>query len=120
MFSTIAQKKGVPIVEDLPAESFLVVGDPGRLAQVITNLISNAIKFTQSGSITVQLRSLGTPPGNHGSLSFKVAVRDTGRGLQSEKRSPYYSSGSRSHPRHPLEGMVAQGWGCILVSTLWN
>jgi signal transduction histidine kinase/DNA-binding NarL/FixJ family response regulator len=81
IFSTIAQKKGVSIFEDLPAERFLVVGDPGRLAQVITNLISNAIKFTQSGSITVQLRPLGTLPGNHGCLSFKVTVRDTGRGL---------------------------------------
>lgn len=87
MFSTIAQKKGVQILEDLPAERFLVVGDPGRLAQVITNLISNAIKFTKSGSITVQLRSLGTLPGNHGCLSFKLAVRDTGRGLSREEIS---------------------------------
>lgn len=87
MFSTIAQKKGVPILEDLPAERFLVVGDPGRLAQVITNLISNAIKFTKSGSITVQLRSLGTLPGNRGCMSFKVAVRDTGRGLSREEIS---------------------------------
>jgi signal transduction histidine kinase/DNA-binding NarL/FixJ family response regulator len=87
MFSTIAQKKGVPILEDLPAERFLVVGDSGRLAQVITNLISNAIKFTKSGSITVQLRSFGTLPGNHGCLSFKVVVRDTGRGLSREEIS---------------------------------
>jgi signal transduction histidine kinase/DNA-binding NarL/FixJ family response regulator len=87
MFSTVAQKKGVIILEDLPAERFLVVGDPGRLAQVITNLISNAIKFTKSGSVTVQLRSLGALPGNHGTLSFKLAVRDTGRGLTQEEIS---------------------------------
>jgi signal transduction histidine kinase/CheY-like chemotaxis protein len=87
MFSAVAQKKGVLILEDLPAQSFLVAGDPGRLAQVVTNLISNAIKFTKSGAITVQLRSLGTLPGNHGSLSFKLAVRDTGRGLSQEEIS---------------------------------
>lgn len=87
MFSTLAHKKGIKLVEDLPTEKLLVVGDQGRLAQVIVNLLSNAVKFTDTGSITVQLRSLGPSLINCASTTFKVVVRDTGRGLSQDEIS---------------------------------
>ncbi|KAL5352385.1 hypothetical protein ACLOAV_002333 [Pseudogymnoascus australis] len=98
MFSIVARKKGLRIQHDVPDEGFLVVGDPGRLAQVIINLVSNAVKFTTTGSITVQLRSLSRPliNGNliNGNLingsnlpNFRVVVRDTGRGLSQDEIS---------------------------------
>jgi signal transduction histidine kinase/CheY-like chemotaxis protein len=87
MFSTLAQRKGIQLLEDLPAEKLLVVGDPGRLAQVVINLISNAIKFTDTGNITVQLQCLRPSYTSGGSLNFKVAVRDTGRGLSQDEIS---------------------------------
>ena len=87
MFSTVARKKGLQIHQDVPAEGFLVVGDPGRLAQVIINLVSNAVKFTTTGSITVQLRSLGRSLINDNLSTFRVVVRDTGRGLSQDEIS---------------------------------
>ncbi|KFY95104.1 hypothetical protein V500_02947, partial [Pseudogymnoascus sp. VKM F-4518 (FW-2643)] len=87
MFSTVARKKGLRIHHDVPAEGFLMVGDPGRLAQVIINLVSNAVKFTTTGSITVQLRSLGRLLINDNLPTFRVVVRDTGRGLSQDEIS---------------------------------
>ncbi|KFX93333.1 hypothetical protein O988_06869 [Pseudogymnoascus sp. VKM F-3808] len=87
MFSIVAHKKGLRIHHDVPEEGFLVVGDPGRLAQVIINLVSNAVKFTTTGSITVQLRSLSRPLINDNLPTFRVVVRDTGRGLSQDEIS---------------------------------
>jgi signal transduction histidine kinase/CheY-like chemotaxis protein len=87
MFSIVARKKGLRIHHDVPAEGFPVVGDPGRLAQVIINLVSNAVKFTTTGSITVQLRSLGRLLINDNLPTFRVVVRDTGRGLSQDEIS---------------------------------
>ena len=87
MFSIVARKKGLRIHHDVPAEGFLVLGDPGRLAQVIINLVSNAVKFTTTGSITVQLRSLGRLLINDNLPTFRVVVRDTGRGLSQDEIS---------------------------------
>ena len=87
MFAIIAQKKGLQLLHDLPDEKVEVLGDRGRLAQVIVNLISNAVKFTSTGSITVQLRSLGPSLINAGFSTFKVVVRDTGRGLSRDEIS---------------------------------
>lgn len=90
MFSTLAQRKGIQLLEDLPTEKSLVVGDPGRLAQVVINLISNAIKFTDTGNITVQLHCLRPSFISGGSLNFKVTVRDTGRGLSQDEISTLF------------------------------
>lgn len=90
MFSIVARKKGLRIQHDVPDEGFLVVGDPGRLAQVIINLVSNAVKFTATGSITVQLRSLGRPLTNGNLPNFRVVVRDTGRGLSQDEISQLF------------------------------
>ncbi|KFY32067.1 hypothetical protein V493_00547 [Pseudogymnoascus sp. VKM F-4281 (FW-2241)] len=87
MFSIVARKKGLQIHQDVPAEGFLVIGDPGRLAQVIINLVSNAVKFTTTGSITVQLRYLGRSLINGNLPTFRVVVRDTGRGLSQDEIS---------------------------------
>ncbi len=57
------------------------VGDPARLRQVLVNLVSNAIKFTQRGEVTVRARLLlSATRGPH----VRVEVRDTGVGISSE------------------------------------
>ena len=55
-----AQKKGVPVIFRYAADAARwVIGDPARIRQVIMNLVSNAIKFTHTGNITVFAEQLG-------------------------------------------------------------
>jgi two-component system sensor histidine kinase/response regulator len=79
-----AHRKGLEltceIAEDVPVR---VIGDPGRLRQVVVNLVGNAIKFTEAGEVVVraQLRSQST---DGFQLHFEVA--DTGIGIPPEKQ----------------------------------
>ncbi|KVE05889.1 ATP-binding protein [Burkholderia anthina] len=57
------------------------VGDPTRLRQIVSNLVSNAIKFTERGSVTIEARPTGADGRAHG---VEVVVRDTGIGIAPE------------------------------------
>lgn len=74
LFRVSAEEKNLELIAtidpDLPTK---VIGDPTRLRQVISNLLRNAIKYTQSGEIEVSLRP--------GKLGLHVEVRDTGIGI---------------------------------------
>jgi len=67
------------IAEDVPPR---LIGDPGRIRQILLNLVSNAIKFTREGEVTVEVDGR---PGDDGRFVLEVAVRDTGIGIDAEK-----------------------------------
>ena len=68
-----------------PALPEPVVGDRRRVAQVLTNLLDNAVKFTREGSIGVRVSTAGPQPGDHeGTVRIRFAVSDTGIGLAPE------------------------------------
>ena len=72
-----ADAKGVQLDLALDRETISVTGDPGRLQQVISNLVSNAIKFTpKGGRVQITLMRVG-----HG---VQISVSDTGRGITPE------------------------------------
>jgi signal transduction histidine kinase/BarA-like signal transduction histidine kinase len=84
--------------DDIPDS---LVGDPTRLGQVLTNLVSNAIKFTQNGTITVELTLLQRA---EEWASIYVSVQDTGIGIPPEKQQSIFelftqanSSTTRTH-----------------------
>lgn len=54
---------------------FIVQGDKGRIAQVLSNLISNAVKFTQEGSIDISLKNFQEDK------AVVISVKDTGKGI---------------------------------------
>jgi PAS domain S-box-containing protein len=71
---------------DLPVE---VIGDPIRLNQILSNLLSNALKFTVHGSITVIVKELNRA-GNQSKMEFTVI--DTGIGIPKDKHSYIFDS----------------------------
>ncbi len=64
-----------------------VVGDPGRLRQVLTNLLGNAIKFTERGEVVIDIEpGWSSPePVANGPVTVRFAVRDSGIGIVPEK-----------------------------------
>ncbi|MFM9423922.1 signal transduction histidine kinase/DNA-binding NarL/FixJ family response regulator [Variovorax sp. GrIS 2.14] len=89
-----AEKKGVSVDIDIaPDVPPVVVGDPGRLRQVMSNLMSNAIKFTERGSIHVTLAvddDQGDLPPRRQRLLF--SVRDTGIGISEDKQQQIFEA----------------------------
>lgn len=84
--SVKVQGKHVALLDDIPSDvPFVIVGDPKRLRQIILNLTGNALKFTNSGSVTVHVttaaRVLAQP--KHG-LILRFEIRDTGIGMNAE------------------------------------
>jgi signal transduction histidine kinase/ActR/RegA family two-component response regulator len=83
LYAPKAREKGLNMgIELSPAAKRWASGDALRIKQVAGNLISNAIKFTQTGGIDVQVDILSDPNGNH-KLSFVVS--DTGEGIPEDK-----------------------------------
>lgn len=60
-----------------------VLGDPGRLRQVLLNLASNAVKFTERGGVSLSIESL--PGGGAGRVRLAFVMRDTGIGIAPER-----------------------------------
>jgi len=77
---------------ELPVE---VVGDPIRLNQILFNLLSNALKFTRHGSITVNIVELERS-GNESKIEF--TVRDTGIGIPKDKHKIIFESFTQASP----------------------
>ncbi len=76
-----AEEKGLEIIYSVsPQVPDVIVGDPMRLGQVLINLVSNAVKFTEKGEIVVSIDIDKQVPDN-GMLNLRFAVRDTGIGL---------------------------------------
>ncbi|MGN6367677.1 MAG: response regulator [Phycisphaerae bacterium] len=74
-----AAKKGLELACHADEQAGrLMMGDPDRLRQILTNLINNAIKFTEKGSVVVRLR-MESETETHGVLKFSVT--DTGPGI---------------------------------------
>jgi PAS domain S-box-containing protein len=73
-FTAIAKEKGLILQAILPEKIPFIVGDKFRLAQVVGNLIKNAIKFTDSGRVLVSAKNLADV--------IEVSVTDTGAGIK--------------------------------------
>ena len=83
LFRPMVEKKGLRLLADIAADMpAYVVGDSGRLRQVFSNLISNAAKFTASGTITVSLSAQTQPDAR---VALYGAVTDTGIGIPAER-----------------------------------
>jgi len=87
------------IGDNLPS---LVKGDPGRFRQVLTNLMGNASKFTESGEIEL---SLDVEEEKDDRLKIHAAIRDTGIGIPNDKLSTIFSA------FHQVDGSITRKYG---------
>jgi PAS domain S-box-containing protein len=82
MMLSRAQIRGLRLsLEVLPGVPLALVGDPNRLRQILINLVGNALKFTEQGSVTLRVER--DPAGTAGCLRFSVV--DTGIGIAADK-----------------------------------
>ena len=89
-FGVAARKKGLEFTAFLPSVTHeRVVGDPGRLRQILTNLVGNAIKFTHEGEIFIWADIIKE---TSDSLLIKFSVKDTGIGIPEGSRETIFES----------------------------
>ncbi|HSS92729.1 MAG TPA: response regulator [Candidatus Dormibacteraeota bacterium] len=93
LFAEPAANKGIELILDVnPDVPQSVVGDPGRLRQVLINLVGNAIKFTDAGEVVVRVERMdGIAPG----VMIRFEVSDTGVGLTKEEQAHVFSTYSQ-------------------------
>jgi CheY-like chemotaxis protein len=83
-----AAKKVAFVVDTAPDLPAAVKGDVGRLRQVIINLVSNAVKFTDAGSVTVETRCVAR---STDTVTLRWCVRDTGIGIAADKLAELFT-----------------------------
>ena len=114
----LAQEKGLELILDITRlDGTLVKGDPSRLQQIYSNLVNNAIKFTQSGEVTIRL-SLEKNPENTGSnILLRGCVIDTGIGIPEDKIGTLFDSFSQADTSTTRE-YGGTGLGLAIVKQL--
>jgi len=89
-----AQSKGLRLSLNIdPGVRLPVRGDPVRLRQVLSNLVSNAVKFTDRGSITINVRRTGETAAQH---QLRFEVHDTGIGIAPEAQGRLFQAFSQA------------------------
>ena len=83
----------VQIAADVPAA---VLGDAGRLRQVLMNLISNAVKFTSGGAIDARMQRVPHNPPDSGSCRLRFEVSDSGIGLNEDEQRRLFAPFSQA------------------------
>jgi two-component system sensor histidine kinase/response regulator len=86
-----AHQKGLELVSNVQSDvPDALMGDAGRLRQVLLNLIGNAIKFTEKGEVVVQVRAISEAAPTNDEVHLLFAVRDTGIGIPREKQTTIF------------------------------
>ena len=91
-----AQRNGLQLLAQYePSIPTAVTGDPIRIRQILTNLLGNAIKFTQQGDVSVGVTVDPRQSGEANPAIFRLAVTDTGSGISPEGQAKLFQSFSQ-------------------------
>jgi PAS domain S-box-containing protein len=89
-----AHEKGLELVFEVqPEVPEALLGDPGRIRQILVNLVGNAIKFTKGGEIFVSVDEQSQGPGT---TALHFAVKDTGVGIPLDKQGKIFDAFSQA------------------------
>jgi CheY-like chemotaxis protein/nitrogen-specific signal transduction histidine kinase len=89
-----AHEKGLELASHIKAEvPEILIGDPGRLRQILVNLVGNAVKFTETGEIVVSCR---VDSRDDSAAVLHLTVSDTGIGIPEEKLDAIFNSFSQA------------------------
>lgn len=93
----------------------LLLGDPARMNQILTNLVSNAIKYTNKGKVEVDivLEEL-----QKNEATIKLVVEDTGTGIDAEKLNEMFRKFSSNSNDDLFEGYASSGLGLAITKRL--
>jgi signal transduction histidine kinase/CheY-like chemotaxis protein len=98
-----AHQKGLELIYDVhPDVPEALMGDPGRIRQIIVNLVGNSIKFTERGEIFVWVETETETPD---SVRLHFAIKDTGVGIPADKQSKIFEAFSQA------DGSMARLYG---------
>ena len=119
-----AQQKGLELTCEVdPQIPDTLVGDENRIRQVLLNLVGNAIKFTETGSVRV---TVGMAPAPDCSLVAHFSVRDTGPGIPEDKRQiifePFRQADGSTTRRYGGTGLglaISTGLVDIMGGRIW-
>jgi two-component system sensor histidine kinase/response regulator len=110
-----ADQKGLELLFDFdPAVPAGIIGDPVRLQQVLTNLVGNAIKFTEHGHVLIEVREEAH---SAGSTMLHFAVTDTGMGIPPGKHATIFEAFSQADGS-TTRRFGGTGLGLTISSTL--
>lgn len=94
MLRFAAERKGLKYIDDIQElERLRVLGDPGRLRQILTNLLTNSIKFTSEGFVKMQVKVLKETADV---VQVQFTVEDTGIGIEEEVRKKLFQPFSQA------------------------
>jgi signal transduction histidine kinase/CheY-like chemotaxis protein len=98
LFSKEAQDKGLQLNVQCAEELYYIdlLGDITRLRQILNNLINNAIKFTDKGSVAVQIEKVSTQQWEYAMVKFTIT--DTGIGISANNQSKIFDSFTQADP----------------------
>jgi len=89
----LSQQKNIELILDIKQiQHPIVLADAGRIRQILTNLVSNAIKFTKQGEIVIKAKLINVDQKN---WLFECSVVDTGIGIASDKQDSLFDSFSQ-------------------------
>ena len=119
-----ASRKGLNLALYMDADvPQIIIQDAVRLRQIITNLVGNALKFTNEGEVTVSVSYISETPS---SGSFTFAVRDTGIGIPKDKQSRLFQSFSQGDASTTREfggtglGLaISKNLSTLMGGTMW-
>lgn len=108
-FAQVAESKGLKFDVDVPNKPVIAETDADRLQQVLTNLVSNALKYTEEGSVTLALQQT--------KLKTVITIKDTGHGIAAEDQQKLFQAFTRVG-KADNSGVTGTGLGMWITKQL--